>query len=210
MGLAPPVYASVPRCWPGETVVCVGTGPSLTAEAVASVRGRARVIAIKDAIDLAPWADCLYACGSDRNQWWQRRGDAVNFQGPRYTLDAKAAKWADVLKFTGVDGLETRPEALRTGQNSGYQAINLARHFGARTIVLLGYDMRARDNADHYFGNHAHGTRLPFPMFIRHFKTLVEPLRAEGITVLNATPDSAITDFPRVTLDAALAEAMAA
>src|SRR5690349_14752114 len=36
---------STPR-WAGETVVCLATGPSLTAEDVASCRGKARVIAI--------------------------------------------------------------------------------------------------------------------------------------------------------------------
>ena len=45
----------VSRLWPGSTVVCIGSGPSLTPEDVAYVRGKARVIAINRSVDLAPW-----------------------------------------------------------------------------------------------------------------------------------------------------------
>ena len=41
----------VPRLWPGSTIVCIGTGPSLVVEDVQACRGH-KVIAIKDAIDL--------------------------------------------------------------------------------------------------------------------------------------------------------------
>ena len=134
-------YATVPRSFPGETIVCLGSGPSLTADDVAYCRGRARVIAVKDAITMAPWADVLYACGLDVSGWWRHMGPRLtDFAGLRYTLDRAAASWAQVLELTGETGIETTPTGLRSGYNSGAQAINLAVHLGARTIVLLGYD----------------------------------------------------------------------
>jgi len=45
---------SVPRLWPGETFVCLASGPSLTQADVDYCRGKARVIAIKDVLHLAP------------------------------------------------------------------------------------------------------------------------------------------------------------
>lgn len=198
---------TVPRLWPGATVVCIGTGPSLTPEDVAYCQGKARVLAIKHAIDLAPWADVLYSCGSDTGKWWQRNGARVqDFAGLRYTLDEKAAPWAQVLTNTGTSGLETDPGGLRTGRNSGYQAINLAVHLGAARIVLLGYDMAPdAKGQDHYFGQHWHGSRVPFGAFVDLFATLLEPLKALGIAVLNASRQTALTCFPRVSLAEALA-----
>jgi len=202
-----PTHATVPRLWPGETVVCLGTGPSLTRADVEACQGRAKVIAIKHAIAWAPWADAIYSCGQDSGQWWQRTGPSlVDYSGLRYTLDPAAAPWAQVLKNTGFLGLESDPSGLRTGKNSGYQAINLAAHLGAARIVLLGYDMQpnAKDQ-DHFFGQHWHKSRVPFRAFVELFASLVAPLEALGIRILNASRATALTCFPRVTLQEALA-----
>lgn len=200
-------YAVVPRLWPGATVICLATGPSLTREDVASCRGRARVIAIKDAIQFAPWADVLYGCGSDSSHWWPRHGDALAaYAGLRYTLDPAAAPWAQVLQNTGETGLEADPSGLKTGRNSGYQSIGLAVHLGAARIVLLGYDLQpdAADR-DHFFGAHPAKNRPPLEAFRPLFSQLVAPLAALGISIVNATRATALTCFPRVSLEEALA-----
>ncbi len=197
----------VPRSWAGQTVVCLGSGPSLTAEDVAYCHGRAKVIAVKDAVRLAPWADAVYACGADQSQWWQRYGPTLGeHRGLRYTLDPTASAWAMVLHATGVEGLEPSPSGLRTGRNSGYQAINLAVHLGAAKIVLLGYDlMRASDGTDHYFGDHLHGVKPPFDEFRPWYATLVAPLAALGIPIVNASRRTALDCFPCQPLAEALA-----
>jgi hypothetical protein len=200
-------YARVDRIWPESTIVCVGSGPSLTADDVASCRGRARVIAVKDAIQACPWADVLYACGLDASNWWGHYGDTLaSFPGLRYTLDPAATKWAQLLRNTGEFGLEPDPSGVRHGQNSGYQAINLAVHLGARRIVLLGYDMGHSPHGQKYFfGNRRHVIQVPSPFakFIYAFETLVEPLARLGICVLNASRQTALTVFPRVPLEEA-------
>ena len=118
-----------------------------------------------------------------------------------------------ILRHTGEMGFEDDPRGLRTGRNSGYQAINLAVHLGAARIVLLGYDMKPAANGKiRWFGNHSYGGPVPqFDQFLRFMPMLVEPLRARGVTVINATPDSAIACFRRAPLDQALgvAEAIA-
>jgi hypothetical protein len=196
--------ATVPPLWPGATVVCLAGGPSLTQEDVDACRDRARVIAVKDAIRLAPWADALYACDA---RWWKQYGQTLTFAWERrFALEPKASDWAQVLRNTGELGLERQPDGLRTGKNSGYQAINLAVHFGARRIVLLGYDMQPDRNQHHWFGKHPYSQiPPPYDVFLRCFPSIVEPLQALGVQVVNATRRTALTCFPRVTLEDALA-----
>ena len=126
----------------------------------------------------------------------------------------------NALKLTGQTGLETDPGGLRHGSNSGYQAINLAYHFGAKKIILLGYDMKVQtlyvvdknnNPTTRAINTHWHNEPRPdgFGDVLRqsmlpHFSTLVEPLRDAGVTVINATPDSALTCFPVMTLEEAL------
>lgn len=198
----------VPRLWPGETVVCLGAGPSLSQADVDAVRGRARVIAIKDAIQMAPWADAVYSCGKDSSQWWSRCGDALlaNYQGLRFSLDMKAARWgATVLGQGHESGLSTDPAVLMHGRNSGYQAINLAVHLGAAKILLLGYDMQRTHGRENFHDGPMKGPGDKYQGWLPLFETLVEPLKQLGVAVINCTPGSALTCFPMMSLSEALA-----
>lgn len=194
----------------------MATGPSLTQADVEACRGRARVIAIKDSYRLAPWADALYACDA---KWWRRYNGVPEFTGRKYALephehgepDPDFAPWPDVvvLKNAGLAGLALDPSALRHGYNSGYQAINLAVHLGARRIVLLGYDMQPGPQGYHWFGSHPWQVDIPFGLFLQQFPALVAPLAAAGVEIVNATRSTALTCFPCQPLEACLVEAAA-
>ncbi len=197
--------ATVPALWPGETVVCLGGGPSLTQADVDACRGRARVIAVNDAYRMAPWADVLYGCDA---AWWNAHKGVTTFSGLKYSLEPKAAIWpgVQILRNAGREGLCLERDALCTGSNSGYQAINLAVHLGAIKVVLLGYDMQATNGKSHWFGEHpsplARGSQ--YSRFRRHFATLPKPLQAAGVTVVNASRVTALTAFPCLPLEEAL------
>lgn len=192
---------TVPRLCPGGTVVCLGTGPSLTQADVDAVRGKATVIAVNDAFRLAPWAEVLYACDAKWFYWNWLKG-ARDFAGLKFALDVAAKKYfgVTVLKKTGETGLELDPSGLRAGRNSGFQAIGLAVHLGAARILLLGYDM----HGDHFFGQHPDSSKPPFVICLQRFATLVEPLKAAGVEIINCTPNSALTCFPMQPLREAL------
>lgn len=195
----------VPRLWPESTIICIGGGPSLTQEDVDAVRGHGRVIAVNDAYKLAPWCDVLYAADA---KWWNWHEGVPSFTGWKYSVDgAPPVTWPNVriLKLTGPDGLETQRYGLRSGLNSGYQAINLAVHLGARRILLLGYDMApAVDGRAHWFGDHPDKTPSPYPQMRAAFDTLVEPLAALGIEVVNCSRQTALLTFPCRPLDSVL------
>lgn len=207
-------FATIPRRWPGGTVACLATGPSLTKADVDYIRGKVDgVIVINNAIDLAPWADVLYACDG---KWWHWRymdhspltpeqcATVRNYQGTRYAMREDARRWAahgvQMIRKGPKQGLDPRPDSLAHGYNSGYQALGLAVKFGATRILLLGYDMRG----GHFHGAHPDNTKPPFSLCIPIFATLVAPLAALGVEVINCTRKTALTCFPRVPLEVAL------
>jgi hypothetical protein len=192
---------SVPKAWPGETVVVIATGPSLTQEDVDYCRGKARVIVINDAWTLAPWADALYATDA---KWWTWHHGVPEFTGQKWSLEHSQwnntrAKYTDVqrLRNTGAGGVEHNPIGLRNGRNSGFAAINLAVHYGVKKIVLLGYDMQPKHGKSHFFGEHPNKQKSPYPQFRANFVTLVKPLAKLGIEIVNCSRNSVLSCFPK-------------
>ena len=88
-------------------------------------------------------------------------------------------------------------DRVHFGGNSGFQAINLAYLWGAKRIVLLGFDGKAVGGKDHWFGQHPQGlTQVqPYSLWLDHFPQLAYDLKREGVEVINCSPDSAITCF---------------
>jgi hypothetical protein len=196
-------FGTCPKLWPGQTFVCIASGPSLRREDVEQVKGRARVIAVNRAVDLAPWSDVLYACDAD---WWRSRGGEPGFVGLKFSL--RPVEFGDVitLQFRRARGIETDPQWLASGGNSGYQAINLAVHLGARRIVLLGYDLQPGPaGVTHFHGDHGAALRNPGPddiaRWARCFPSLVGPLAGVGIEIVNCSRRTALDCFPRSSIE---------
>lgn len=188
---------TVPKLWDGEPVVCIGGGPSLTAEQVNYCKGKARVIAVNDAYRLAPWADLLYACDA---RWWKWHPQALEFQGLKVTHSEEAAAQFGLLCIKGDkegQGLSTDPTKIHTGRNGGYQAINIASLAGGKPILLIGYDMRLVDNKKHWFGEHPRPLQTDYKKWLPGFKTIAEQNLVE---IINCTPNSALTCFRAGTL----------
>lgn len=169
-------------------------------------RGKAPVIAVKESHRWAPWADVLY---SSCQKWWPYYEGVTVFQGVKFGISplTPQPKWnITVLRNGGTCGLSTDPSSLCNGQNSGYAAVNLAIHLGARRVVLLGYDMKRQRKRSHFFGEHP--TKLqcgtPYHRFAQRFDAMVEPLKKLGVEVVNCTRDSALSQFRRVDLREAL------
>ncbi len=196
---------AVPALFPGSTATIIATGPSLTpADVAATRRSNGPVIVVNDAHRLAPWADILYAADE---YWWERHVGVPSFRGLKYSIEPTRAQWRGlhVLRNTGVFGLELDPAGLRTGFNSGYQAINLAVHLGARRMILLGFDMGpAPDGRTHWFGDHPDAAQRPpspYREMIAAFDTMVEPLAQIGAVVVNCSRVTRLTTFPTVPLE---------
>jgi hypothetical protein len=193
----------VPRLWDGHTVAVLASGPSMS-QAVADKVKAAGVpaIVINRTFELAPWAAMLY--GADA-EFWRQTPAAHQFAGLKVTC----SDVPDVhrLKASGSDGFDPKPGFIRTGGNSGYQAVHIAAQAGARRILLCGFDMTG-DRGAHWHGEHQHPLRETgpgtFERWVKAFPTLVDALSEIGVAVLNATPGSALRCARFVDLEEAL------
>ena len=204
----------------GRPWIILASGPSQCAEDIEAVRRFRRdhgavVVAINNQVFSAPWADILYSCDSS---WWAHYGDQTKspdtarvireFAGEKLSIDmASVSHGATVQRKESGDGLGRT--GIRTGNNSGYQAINLAWHRGARCVILTGYDMQHTGGQSHNHGDHPRplgNFRLP-DMCRRKFDSLAFDLKNEGVRVLNATRETALRCFERLTLADALSVA---
>lgn len=203
----------IPRLTDGGTVVCIASGPSLTTEDVESVRGQV-VIAINDAVRLAPWAQVLYSSDS---LWWDRYKGMPKFQGLRFKVSPSPFRvenkkqpgkehliGVNTLRNAGEPGISFEADTVCTGKNSGHAAVNLAVHLGAKRILLLGYDMGPHKGRHHFYDKDPVQHNSPYQMFRKYMATAVQPLKDAGIEVLNCTRQTNLECFPLVKLEDAL------
>lgn len=201
--------------WEGGTVFCIAGGASLTLSQVrligmAKRRPGVRVIAVNDAVYPAAFADIAYACDTS---WWDHHKGVPWFPRlrlcygirnvpPRGSFMLPEDPGIMFVEGSGTEGLDADPQRLRSGGNSGYQVIQLAANLGATRVVLVAYDMQG----EHWFGQHPEGQLRRSPVFatrISQFNVLANGLRDRGgVTVVNASPGSALHAFPFVSLEA--------
>ena len=199
-------YATVPKLFPGETVYIIGGGPSLKNFDFRTLIGK-KTIAINKAIIYHSTADVLYWTDGRFYTWFKNEVDSykgLKFAlkpGSQYTHDIK------VLRKGKPYGLEVDPQTLAHGFNSGYAAINLAYHLGAKRIILLGFDMTNDGTETHFhdgYPTRAAGNKVYQDKFLPGFKQLSSDMRKSGIEVLNASQHSRLSEFPIITLNQAL------
>lgn len=187
----------------GRTLAVLGAGPSLTASDVQVVRRAGwPIIAVNNALWLAPDA-AVHFFSDVRWFRWHGASDAYRqFRGTKATIE----NWHDCHDEPALqrlinharEGACFTPGRICNGASSGYAAINLAAQLGARRIVLLGFDMQpAADGRTHFHDDHPVPTgEHVYPLMRSYFPGLRAALSARGITVINCTPGSALTEFP--------------
>lgn len=179
------------------TVVCIASGPSLTADDVELVRATGlATIVTNTTFRIAPWATVLM--GYDE-KWWRvhHKEVAASFGGHRVSgmVDCKhfGARSLKVLSFKPFG-------------NSGAAAISLAVLAGSRRVVLLGYDCQHTGGKAHWHGDHPAplGNAGSVAKWPEKFRQVAAYARRRGCTVVNATRDTALDMFERAPLEEAL------
>jgi hypothetical protein len=201
-------YWSPEPLFKGETIFCLASGPSLTAEICQRIRGR-RAIAVNSSAVLAPWASVLFFTDSG---WYEPRRELVtNWAGLVISMSRTAKReLPDKVKRVqgegdpqALPGFSRGPHVIQQGRSSGHTAVSLAIALGAARVVLLGYDMRfvgAREHChDEYKG--ARDVDIYQREFVPGFAGWDEASRAVGVDVVNATEGSALKEFRSVSLD---------
>jgi hypothetical protein len=198
--------------WSGQTAVIVASGPSASyVETLAALRmeglrlpeARARCVAINESHRLAPWADVLYAADYF---WWLKHKGVPGFNGLKVSVSPEAAERFPGLKHIELDRI------VAAGRNSGAQALLLAAQLGATRILLVGYDMTL-ERGVHWHGAHGGGSQNPTKGSIARWREALDGaapgFAAAGIEVLNCSPVSALTAYPKVDFRAAIGAAQA-
>jgi len=172
-------------------------------------------VVVNDAWRRVPWADALYAADL---KWWQKRAPRPHeFGGQRWScLHPSLSEENKVLMPTvklidamdGNDFKVTRPLTLGWSGNSGHQAIQLALiEYGARRLVLVGFDLRKDRPMSHFWGNYAEpfiDPRTTFEAMVNGFNEAAKCL-PPGVSIVNASEGSALHCFPMASLREALA-----
>lgn len=191
-----------------RTALIVASGPSAGLANLDATRGCAPAIAVSDGWTLIPWAESVY-CGDAK--WWDYHAArvAAEFAGERWTCEPNAARRHGLraIRCHRTGGLSKTPGTIAQGGSigfSGAQAINLAYQWGARRLLLVGFDMGSQA---HFFGDHppAIKTTSPWSAMILGLADLARDLVREHVPVINCSPGSAIKFWPVMTLEAGLA-----
>lgn len=158
----------------------VATGQSLKSIDIDKLR-HYYCVAVSNAYELMPWADAVV---STDKSWWDNNPEAKKFKGRKFSV-----------REHGFNESLGAP----TNHNSGLLGIRAAIHLGARSIILLGFDM----HGTHYFGSHPKPLKNPNKMRFEVFKRDISHFKLGGVKVFNATKGSGLTCYPMVDVELA-------
>lgn len=172
------------------TWAVIASGQSVTQADADRVRDLP-CVAVSDGFKLVPWARALVACDSN---WWRETPGAKQFPGERWCANGAP----------GVPRIYSPNPCICTQTNSGLLGLDYAVRKGATRVLLLGIDM----HGTHFFGPHnskrmRNTTPARFEFFREQFAAYVREMPT-GVAVVNCSPISALTCFPKMTLDEAL------
>ena len=188
--------------WRGECCAIVAGGPSVKAVGVELLRNRIHVIAVKESVDLCPWADVVYGCDG---AWWRHRKGMSEFRGLKIAYDPRACTEFGLQKIH-IENASTdkmlfdEPGMIGSGGNSGFQAANLAAQFGATGILMIGFDMEHTNGGAHWYGrnnwlNCSNPLESNFKRWRTAFRGSAHQLKTIGIDVVDASPNGKLDCF---------------
>lgn len=180
-------------------MVCA-SGPSFSVQQAALVRTSQpawRVIAVNTTWQMVPTADVLYA--GDRT-WWEEHLASVRigFAGECFTINRQLAHLAGIsfVEHSDEPGLSQVFGRIHSGGNSGHAAIGLAYLFGARRILLVGFDFQDSYGLSHWHGDHPAGLsqERPYTGWVARLRGLIHGLQQQGVEVVNCSIETAIPE----------------
>jgi hypothetical protein len=198
-----PVPFWEPDAWGEATAVIIGGGPShvdIPADAYRAHRFVAVNSACRHVAPIASGRDILYF--SD-NSWAERFEHLIRtWPGLVVTSNrntkARLGTLVNRLNLTAVtEYAGASPDYVQA--SSGHTAACLAAMMGATRLVLIGFEGGYVNGRSHghtdYVQHDEHAFR---ERFLPGWSGLAPAFRRLGVDVLNATPRSAVTDFPTV------------
>jgi hypothetical protein len=161
---------------------------------------------------IGDWVNvCFFA---DALMYWNHKDALKQCQARKISLDKTKEGVAsiatdpghtvEVWQWGGCHGVNTRPGFCCFNRSSGGAAINLAYHLGAKRVFLLGYNMNLDENGDMqewYPEEWKRKSKKGYHNMLLPFDKIAADAKRLGMEILNATPGSAIKQFPFVNIE---------
>jgi len=212
---------SCPKLWQGGTVFILGGGPSFNLEKeknISLIKDK-RVIGTNVAYTLGDWIDIVWF--GDLKFWRYHKARLREYPSLVMTCNDNTTlneyTWLKQLRRKGsATGICTDRRYVCWNRNTGSSAINLAYHLGAKRVVLLGFDMKEVAKEKHEDGRpikNWHDVHKKYETrkmqeslgcYKRYLKCMPDIKRDAdklGLEIINATPNSAIVQFPFAKLE---------
>lgn len=219
---------TIPNIWPDSTIYILGNGPSLGLLKNNNCLKDKHIIGINSAIEIGDYIDVLFF--GDARWYWANKQKALDFKGLKITMNVHAPGLYETvehepdIKIIGREkqGFSLKKNTICWNSSSGGAAIDLAMHFGAKKIILFGFDMRLIDQRKNYFINldsfirvgnisipvnyDKHVKKDPTPHFRQEkiWQYIFDLAKKMKITILNATPGSLLPVIPKIKLQETL------
>jgi hypothetical protein len=188
--------------WSGCVAAIIASGPSAkkTDISILSQKSRIKTIAIKESHHLCK-PDVIYGCDA---HWWRHNIGLPDFSGIRVAYDKSLGEQFPNIRLidiaTPIDKVLLEPTGqIGSGGNSGFQALNLAIQFGARLILLVGFDMHDKSGVHWYGRNNWPQANNPgepnFQRWRQAFNVSAPIIANAGIDVVNVTRYSELKCF---------------
>jgi hypothetical protein len=171
------------------------------------------VIGINISYLIGNWIDIVFF--GDNGFYLKQQAGLAKFPGLKITCNTNSKIDNSIKKLNRISkkGISTDPHGVYWNGNSGAAAISIAALAGCKRIVLLGFDMKLDENYQHWhqlYGKKEYGEIMvrgrkkikstPFEKHLKGFPFIAKDAKRFGIEILNASPDSAIPDFKKVTV----------
>lgn len=195
-----------PPYWDDKPVVLVGGGPSLIGFNFSQLKSKqVYVVGINQAIFDAP---CCAGVSADVMFMHQRRAPLEEY-ATKFPVYACVPESIHPTKMVHLDkrwknAFSEHPSVINTVGSSGFAALNVAYLMKARRIILLGFDycVLNRGRSHHYHNKYPWHRRTTgeWPRWAAGYETALPQLRAANIEVINASPQSAIKAFRKISI----------
>ena len=172
------------------------------------------VIGVNMAFMIGDWIDVLF--WGDKKWYLNNRHLVAKFKGLKTTCHPYFN--TEKYKNEGVrhlakdnqksKGISSSPGKVSWNGNSGAAAISIAANMGATKIILVGFDMTLSEKERQHWHSE-YGTaqvknrspkNLPFNRHLIGFLPIAKDARQRKITIINASPDSAIVELPKMSV----------
>ena len=223
----------VPKIWKGGDVWILGGGPSIITEFEIPLEVveqvftgtshisiyseylkpiyNKHIIGINVAYMMANWFDMIFV--GDSAFFTKHKAGLYHYPNLVVSCAENTSDlhWVKHLpRHAKLNGISPSPKFVCWNKNSGSAAISIAVQAGAKRIFLLGFDMTNQNKVSHWHNHYEraviNGEMKP-PPYKKHligFAAIKQDAKEMGVEIINVSPKSAITEFPKITLKEAL------